>query len=153
VFDTMLERMARVLDEAAIPCMAIRGQTMLLYGEGPLACDSDIACGIAFDRLDDLLAACAYAGLQPLIDVKICTAQTRALPCQDQESGVRADVLLSFMLYARGAIARARRGGSGGATVRCIAPEDRMVHKGVTGRPRALEDEHEQFEALRREVR
>jgi hypothetical protein len=140
VFDTILERVARALDEAAIPYMVIGGQAVLLYGEPRLTRSIDVTLGIDLDRLDDLLIACDHAGLRPLVDAHTFTPETRVLPCQDAESGVRADLLLSFTPYERDAIARARSVVIGGTTVRFVTPEDLVVHKIVAGRPRDIED-------------
>jgi len=140
VFDTILERIARALDEATIPYMVIGGQAVLLYGEPRLTRDIDITLGIDLDRLDDLLVACNRAGLLPLVDARPFTLETRVLPCQEPESGIRVDLMLSFTPYEREAITRARTVVIGGVRVRFVTPEDLIVHKVVAGRPRDLED-------------
>lgn len=140
MFDTILERVARALDEATIPYMVIGGQAVLLYGEPRLTRDIDITLGIDLDRLDDLLVACNHAGIDPLVDAQTFTLETRVLPCEEPDSGIRVDLLLSFTPYEREAIAHARAVVIGGTRVRFVTPEDLIVHKVVAGRPRDLED-------------
>jgi predicted nucleotidyltransferase len=62
------------------------------------------------------------------------------LPCEDPESGIRVDFILSHSPYERGALERVRTVRMGQAQVRFASIEDLIIHKMVAGRPRDLED-------------
>lgn len=62
------------------------------------------------------------------------------IPCLDEESGIRVDLIFSLSPYAQQALGRAREVVMGGSTVRFVGLEDLIIHKIVAGRPRDLDD-------------
>ena len=140
MFERLLARTARALDAAGIPYMVIGGQAVLLYGEPRFTKDIDVTLGVSLDRLDDVVAMAESAGFELLVDPQTFTRETMVLPCQEPESGIRLDLVLSHSAYEQQALARARIVETGGESVRFASPEDLIVHKVVAGRPRDLED-------------
>lgn len=140
MFARLLERIALALDAARLPYMVIGGQAVLLYGEPRLTKDIDVTVGVDLDRLTDVVAAASAASLRPLVDPPTFTRQTMVLPCQDDDSGIRADFIFSFSPYEQQAIREARSVRVMSTEVRFARLEDLLIHKIVAGRPRDLED-------------
>jgi predicted nucleotidyltransferase len=140
VFEALLARLARALDAAGVPYMIIGGQAVLLYGEPRLTQDVDVTLGVAPDRLTDVLGVVEALGLRPLVEPEPFVAETLVLPCEEDETGLRVDLVFSLPGYERTAIERANAVEVGGAEVRFASVEDLLIHKLVAGRPRDLED-------------
>jgi len=139
VFEGILRRLAEAFDEAGIAYMVMGGQAVLLYGEPRLTQDVDVTLGVTPGRLPDVLGALVPAGFRPLVDADF-VAETLVLPCEDEASGVRVDVVFSYSSYEQEALQRTRRVVIDGVGVRFASVEDLLIQKVVAGRPRDLED-------------
>lgn len=140
MIERLLQRVAAALDQRALPYMIIGGQAVLLYGEPRLTKDIDITLGAGLERLPDALAAAHAAGLDPLVDPESFTRETLVLPCADQESGMRVDLIFSFSPFEQLALSRARTVKIGDASLRFASVEDLIIHKIIAGRARDIED-------------
>ena len=140
MFELWLEKIARELDSRGLPYMVIGGQAVLVHGEPRLTRDIDVTLGVGLDRLEVVVAAARFLGLELLVDPQEFTPQTLVLPCRDTPSGVRVDFILSHSVYERQAIERAKAVALGGYPVKFATAEDLVVHKVLAGRPRDLED-------------
>jgi predicted nucleotidyltransferase len=140
MFERLLKRLARGLNQAGLPYMIIGGQAVLLYGEPRLTKDIDLTVGADLDRLPEVLRLVDTLGLHPLADPQTFTRQTMVLPCQEPESGIRVDIIFSFTPYERQALARTTLVKLGDEEIRFVSLEDLIVHKVIAGRPRDLED-------------
>ena len=141
MFQQLLEQIAVELDSRSLPYLIIGGQAVLVHGEPRLTRDIDVTLGIDVDRLDELLALVAHAGWKVLTESPHTFArETRVLPCEAPDSGLRIDFIFSHSAYERQAMARATRITVGRAEVRFASPEDLIIHKVVAGRPRDIDD-------------
>jgi hypothetical protein len=140
MFEALLERVGRALEDAAIPYMVIGGQAVLLYGEARLTRDIDITLGVGLEGLPRVLDVVRDARLAPLVDPETFTRRTMVLPCLDQVTRIRLDLIFSFSPYEREALLRARKVRVGEAQIRFASVEDLIILKIVAGRPRDLED-------------
>lgn len=140
MFENLLERIAVVLDEAGILYMIIGGQAVLVYGEPRLTRDIDITLGISAERVALAQEIAGKAGLRPLVDPQVFTPKTMVLPCQDPETDIRVDFILSFTPYEEQAMKRVTFVDIGQARVRFTSLEDLVIHKLVSGRPRDVDD-------------
>jgi predicted nucleotidyltransferase len=140
MFEQILARISRELEEAGLAYMVIGGQAVLLYGEPRLTKDIDITLGASLDRLPEVLKLATRMGLEPLVDPETFTRQTMVFPCAHPESGIRVDFIFSFSPYERQALERTRVVEMGGASVRFASLEDLVIQKVVAGRARDLED-------------
>jgi len=140
MFQPLLAKVGRILDEAGISYMVIGAQAVLVYGEPRLTRDIDITiranAGDA-SRIADLLKD---AGIDPLEDPESFVAETLVLPCIDRESQIRIDVTFGASQYERAALERTRVVEMEGHAVRFISPEDLVIHKVLAGRPRDMDD-------------
>ena len=140
MFETLLARLARALDAAGLPYMVIGGQAVLLYGAPRLTQDVDVTLGVDPSRLADVLGVVDSLGLTPLVEPYPFVEETLVLPCEDAATGLRVDLVFSYLGYERGAIERARPVRVGDVPVRFTTAEDLLVQKLVAGRARDLED-------------
>lgn len=141
MFEELLARLARGLNRAGIPYMIIGGQAVLLYGEPRLTADIDVTIGLDLSGLGRLLKMSEDAGLAPLPEkIDEFVKQTMVLPVRDPKTSVRVDFVLSFTPYEAEAIRRARQVRIQNTDVAFAAPEDVIIHKIFSGRPRDIED-------------
>jgi hypothetical protein len=140
MFERLLKRLARGLNQAGLPYMVIGGQAVLLYGEPRLTKDIDITIGVDLDRLPEVLRVVNALSLRPLADPQTFTRQTMVLPCLEPESGIRVDIIFSFRPYELQALGRTTPVKLGDEEIRFVSPEDLIIHKVIAGRPRDLED-------------
>lgn len=140
MFETLLARLAQALNAADLPYMVIGGQAVLLYGAPRLTQDVDVTLGVAPDRLEDVMNMVNAVGLRPLVEPETFVSETLVLPCEDETTGVRVDLVFSYAGYERTAMERTRSVPIQGAEVRFTSIEDLVIQKLVAGRPRDLED-------------
>jgi len=141
MFQELLKRVARALDDAHIPYMVIGGQAVLLYGEPRLTRDIDITLGLGVENLTRLEALTGALGLRTLVaDDKEFVTRTMVLPTIDDRSGIRVDFIFSFSPYERQALARAKKIELQGTPITFVALEDLIIHKVIAGRARDIED-------------
>ncbi|HET7840404.1 MAG TPA: nucleotidyl transferase AbiEii/AbiGii toxin family protein [Terriglobia bacterium] len=135
----LLEKIALALEGRNIPYMVIGGQAVLLYGEPRLTRDIDLTLGVGLERWNEINELAKSLGWEPKATREF-SEKTMVLPCVDQRSGIRLDLIFSHSPYERQAMDRVRRVAVGKAQVSFASPEDLIVHKVVAGRPRDLED-------------
>jgi len=140
MFERLLARIARALDESGIAYMVIGGQAVLVHGEPRLTKDIDVTLGATIERLPEVVALVDRLGFSRLVEPDTFTRETMVLPCQDPDTQVRVDFVLSDSAYERGALDRAVPIETAGVPVRFVSAADLLVHKVVAGRPRDLED-------------
>jgi len=141
MFEQLLSRLGRALDEAGLPYMLIGGQAVLLHGEPRATVDIDVTVGVDAGELPRLLDVTRALRLSVLPDPpEPFVAQTNVLPARDAATGIRVDFIFSFTPYEQQAIARAVRQRVGDYPVRFATAEDLILHKLFAGRARDLED-------------
>ncbi|MBM3342921.1 MAG: hypothetical protein FJY56_12535 [Betaproteobacteria bacterium] len=141
MFQELLARLAGELDAARLPYMIIGGQAVLVHGEPRLTRDIDITVGATTAELDAVLQAARNAGLHPLVENPIdFVRDTWVLPCSDEKTDIRVDLMFSFTTYEREAMTRAVTITIGNRPVRIATAEDLVILKILAGRPRDLED-------------
>lgn len=141
MFKELIAKIGQSLNVKSIPYMIIGGQAVILYGEPRLTRDIDITLGIGSDKLQDILNIANDLSLKPLPeDVKCFVEKTMVLPTFHEISGIRVDFIFSFTPYEREAISRVRRVLLNDIEVNFASPEDVIIHKIFSHRPRDLED-------------
>jgi len=141
MFDKTLSAIGKSLKEHDLPYMIIGGQAVLLYGEPRLTRDIDITLGVSIDLLETLLSVIKELSLVPLPeDIEKFVRQTMVLPTLDEATGIRVDFIFSFTPYETEAIKRAKRVTILDQKVNFASPEDLIIHKIFSGRPRDIED-------------
>jgi len=136
-----LKAIAECLDNAGIPYMVMGGQAVLQYGEARMTQDIDLTIALTPDDVDRVLPSLKACGFSPVTNnASQFAKETWVLPVSHDETGVRVDVVFSITPFERQAIEGARVIGVEGAPVRFIAPEELVVQKVMSGRPKDIED-------------
>lgn len=138
-FEHALAEVAWFLEGKRIPYMVIGGVANLFWGTPRATIDIDVT--IWADKPDfeatikEITAEFRALPKNPVAFVK----QTRVLPVKTSE-GIRADFIFGQLPYEKEAIDRARVHTIGGISVRICSPEDLIIHKIISQRPRDRED-------------
>lgn len=137
----LISTVARSFDRAGIPYMVIGGQAVLIHGESRFTHDIDVTIGVGPERSHDIMRIAQEAGWEVLPEApEAFVEKTLVLPCRDQSTGMRIDIIFSFTPYEQTAIERAIRVRVDDIDVAFASVEDLIIHKLVAGRPRDLED-------------
>ena len=100
MFERLLEKLARALEERSIAHMVIDGQAVLLYAEPRLTRDVDITLGLPVARLATLLEVIDPLGLRLRVqNAEDFVRQTMVLPCEEAASSIRVDFIFSSSPY------------------------------------------------------
>ncbi|MGH2771967.1 MAG: nucleotidyltransferase [Actinomycetota bacterium] len=120
--------------------MVVGGFANYIWGEPRLTTDLDLAINLASAGTDFLVSLVKEMGGRPMPENPVDFAErARVLPIRDRE-GVRIDFMLATLSFEFDAIGRARPIDIGGAEVPVCRPEDLIVYKLVSERPRDHED-------------
>lgn len=140
------------LELRQVPYMVFGALAVLVWGKPRVTQDVDFKVE-AGDGLE-LLGACASVFRIRVVDGPRFVAETAVIPILVGETDMPVDLVLASLPYESAAIRRARDTQIGGRTVKVCSPEDLILHKIVSERPRDLEDVagivHRQGEALDR---
>jgi predicted nucleotidyltransferase len=141
MFDKLLARLGRELDDQAIPYVVIGGQAVLQHGVPRFTRDIDISLGVDTASTEVVLQLADRCGLKPLPPApRQFVERTFILPVVDPETEIRVDFAFTFTSFEQQAIARAVRITVGGYAVCFASVEDLIIHKLFAGRPRDIED-------------
>ena len=129
---------ARTLDRLGIPYMVIGGFAVTLWGEPRMTQDVDVT--IACEPSDTTLIAQVTRALPPRVaDPAKFAQETRIVPVSTS-NGVSVDLILAGLPFEHSAIQRAIVVEIAGHAVKVCTPEDLVVHKVISERPRDRED-------------
>ena len=141
MFKEIIKKIANSLNKKSLPYMIIGGQAVILYGEPRLTRDIDITLGIGTDRIEEILKVTDEIGLKILVrDINKFVNETMVLPTIEEKTKIRVDFIFSFTPYERQAISNARKILLDDIEVSFASPEDLIIHKIFSGRPRDIED-------------
>ena len=133
-----LGKVARTLDNLGVPYMVIGGFAATVWGEPRLTADLDIT--IQCEGSEETLVQRLSAVFAPRVrDPVRFVRQRRVLPATTDE-GVELDIIFAGVSYEADAIRRAAPVEVEGYEVRICTPEDLIIHKVISPRPRDQED-------------
>lgn len=127
------------LEEFAVPHMVIGGFANLVWGVPRTTMDLDITVRVAEQDLPDFLKEIGKKFSILPDDPMEFVKETRVLPVQTS-TGIRVDLILAGLPYEISALGRARQVMIHGHPVRICSPEDLVIHKIISSRPRDRED-------------
>lgn len=134
-----LAEIVRILETQRLPYMVIGGIANLVWGVPRATLDIDITVAIEPGMLPSLLKTLAPAFRILPEQAEQFVADTSVLPLQSR-GGVRVDLIIARLPYERVAIQRVRRQSLAGVEVNVCSPEDLIIHKIVSERPKDRED-------------
>lgn len=132
-------RLARFLKAKKIAYMVIGGVANLFWGIPRTTLDIDVTIQIKEEGRTSFIHAMEsrfhFRVKNPLSFV----AETNVLPLEDS-SGIRIDIIFAKLPYEFQAIQRSKQVNIQGEKVRICSPEDLIIHKIISDRPRDQED-------------
>jgi hypothetical protein len=138
-FERTLAALAAALDGAGIPYMVIGGVAVLVHGVPRLTRDIDVTVLLPVSDVARLREALGPGFATLVDDPESFVEETRVLPVRAAD-GTRVDLIFAGLPFEEEAIGRAKPEELGSATVKVCAPEDLILHKILSSRPRDLED-------------
>lgn len=133
-----LRALSAFLDERHLPYMVIGGIANLAWGLPRSTFDIDVTVWAPAGTEPALIAALGAAFTALPDEPEKFALETRVLPLEVE--GFRVDLILGQLPYEEQAIRRAPLVDMGGIRVRVCSPEDLIVHKVLSDRPKDLED-------------
>ena len=136
--ETALLKLAAWLAGARISYMVIDGFANLVWGEARLTRDVDVTIAVPPDRIDETVSDLAAAFPPRVADPIRFVSETRVLPVTIES--IPVDMIFAGLPYEEEAIARARPVTLEGGAIMVCSPDDLILHKIVSPRPRDHED-------------
>ncbi len=134
-----LGTLVRFLEERRVPYMVIGGIANLVWGEPRATLDIDVSVLVEEAGWRDLIRELRKNfQIMPRNPVAFLR-DTHVLPIETSE-GVRIDLLWAMLSYEHKAIARATLEEVAGHRVRVCRPEDLIIHKIISERPKDRQD-------------
>lgn len=139
VLEHAVGSLARFLEERRVPYMIIGGIANLVWGEPRSTLDVDASLLVEETAWPDLIEALrGHFRVIPKDPLEFLR-DTHVLPVATAD-GVRVDLLWAILPYEHKAIARASLEDVAGHRVRVCRPEDLIIHKIISERPKDRED-------------
>lgn len=135
--ETALGSLVDFLLPRKVPYMVIGGVAGLAWGTGRATFDVDVTVW-APDREKDLIRELAHRFQSRVPDPEDFVRPTAVLPLDID--GTHADVVFGRLPYEQRAVRRAREVEWGGRRIQVCSPEDLIVYKIVSDRPKDQDD-------------
>lgn len=140
MLENTLLKITRILDRNNIPYMLIGGYAMVIHGFPRFTQDLDISLGVDTEKFDDVLNAVKKDFKTVVKDPSAFARDTNVLLLQDIETGIRIDLIFTFIEFERKAISEADIVEFKGEKIRNVSVENLIVYKILSGRERDKED-------------
>jgi len=137
--DRAIQAIVGVLESEGIDYAIVGGIANAVWGEPRATIDVDVTISVEPARLRATIPAIAAPFHIPVSDPVSFVQQTRVLPL-DTTEGVRIDVIFALLPFELEAIRRAKRVTIAERSVSIVTPEDLVLMKIVSDRPRDLAD-------------
>ena len=134
-----LARASEDLDRASIPYMLIGGLALSAWGLPRATLDIDLTLWVAAEDLDNVCAQLASRYVSRTASPVAFVRKNRVLPVETAD-GVRIDFIFAAFPFERRMLGRAVSRHVGDATVRVATPEDLILLKLPSDRPKDRED-------------
>ena len=131
--------MAQFLERHHVPYMVVGGVANVVWGIPRTTLDVDITIQVAEEDVEKLIHSLAQVFRARISDPVSFVKQTRVLPLVTKD-GVQVDLIFSQLPYEEEAIRRAALQRFQGTDIRVCQPEDLIIYKLVSERPKDRED-------------
>jgi hypothetical protein len=140
---TLLERavveIAAALESMKIDYIIVGGIANAVWGEPRATIDVDVTVVVENPELAAAIARLTHSFKPAIPDPEAFVRRTRVLPL-DTADGIRIDIIFALMSFERDAVGRAVSVMFGDRFVRVVTPEDLLLMKIISDRPRDLAD-------------
>ena len=141
--EVQLKALVKFLSSQKIRYIILGGIAVLIYGEPRLTADIDV--NIIFDKakLNEFLVKAKKFGFCPLFpNTGKIVEKTGVIPMKFTKGKItgKVDIIIAENALEYAAIKRGRIKKIGSIKARLVSPEDLIIHKITSSRPRDLED-------------
>jgi hypothetical protein len=137
--DRAIQAITEVLESLHIEYAIVGGIANAVWGEPRATIDVDVTIAVEDSELGDTIQAIGRHFRSPVSDASAFVRHTRVLPL-DTAEGVRIDVIFALLPFELDAIHRARKLTVADRIVAVVSPEDLVLMKIISDRPRDLAD-------------
>lgn len=137
--DRAIHAITELLESLSTHYAIVGGIANAVWGEPRATIDVDVTVSVENDQLHRTVAAIAGRFRAAVSHPDTFVQQTRVLPL-DTDEGVRIDVIFALLPFEEEAIRRARRIPIAGRLVAVVTPEDLLLMKIISERPRDRAD-------------
>ncbi len=137
--DRAVNDIISALESLRIDYAVVGGIANAIWGEPRATIDVDVTVSVNEPDVPATIAAITARFRSPVSDALAFVQRTRVLPL-DTEEGVRIDVIFALLPFELDAIRRAKEVSASGRTIRVVTPEDLVLMKIISDRPRDLAD-------------
>lgn len=127
------------LELAGIDYMIVGGIANAIWGEPRATVDVDVTVAVDNPELSATVERLAHSFHAAVPDPEAFVRSTRVLPL-DTAAGIRIDVIFALLSFEVAAVQRAVRVAFGSRPVRVVTPEDLILMKVISERPRDQAD-------------
>lgn len=120
--------------------MVIGGYAVLYHAHARFTEDIDIVLGVDIDELDNVLKVVSDNFIPSSENPEEFVKQTNVLPILEKESGIRIDLIFSFLPFERKAIEHSISTFVEDQSVNIIRADELIIYKLLAGRPRDMND-------------
>ena len=141
--EVQLKALVRFLNTTKTEYVILGGVAVALYGEPRLTFDIDVNVSIEVGKIDNFLKYAKKYGFYPAIPkIKSFIKKTGVIPVRFIKEKIegRCDIIISESPLEAAAIKRGRLRKIGSLKARFVTPEDLIIHKIASDRPRDIED-------------
>lgn len=135
--------LARFFKAAKIKYAVLGGIAVLLYGEPRLTMDIDVNISIDKSKIDEFLKIGRKYGFYPIPkNIGSFVKKTGVIPMKFRKGKItgKCDVIIAENPIEFSALERAVTKKIGSVKIKVITPEDLIIHKITSSRPRDIED-------------
>lgn len=136
-------QLIKLMKEAKVDYTVLGGVAVSIYGEPRMTFDIDVNLIMDNNKIDNFLIKAKKLGFSPLpSDIKRFVRRTGVIPMKFSKNKVtgRCDFIIAQNILEYLCIQRARLKKIYSLNVKLISPEDLLLHKITSLRPRDLED-------------
>ena len=138
-----LKQLAGLFSATKIDYAILGGVAVSIYGEPRLTLDIDVNLVLDMEDIDNFLNKAKRFGFLPLAkNIKKFIKATGVIPMRFSKKAIvgRCDFIISQNALEYAGIRRARSKKINSTRIRLISPEDLIIHKITSERPRDIED-------------
>jgi hypothetical protein len=142
-FKEQLRCLTKVFSLLEIEYAILGGLAVMIYGEPRLTVDIDVNISIAKEKIDVFLKTARKFGFYPIPkNIKLFIKSTGVIPLKFKKGKTegRSDIILAENHLEYAAIKRARIKKIDSISVKVVSPEDLIIHKITSDRPRDVAD-------------
>lgn len=143
ILEKQLKALVKLFSTTKTEYAILGGFAVALYGEPRMTVDIDVNISIAKDKIGTFLAAARKFGFYPLTaNINSFIKDTGVIPLKfgKGKTTCSCDIIIAESPLEYAGLKRAKIKKIGGLKVRFITPEDLIIHKITSDRPRDIED-------------